>query len=101
VLTCPVDTGRLRSGHREEVGVRAGRVYGLVTNDVEYAELVHEGTGPYTIRPRRPGGVLRFETDGQVVFARSVQHPGTKGQPWLREAMEHEAALSGLRIIRR
>ncbi|ROP33450.1 HK97 gp10 family phage protein [Couchioplanes caeruleus] len=101
VLTCPVDSGRLRSAHREEVGVRRGTVYGLVTNDVEYAELVHDGTGPHTIRPRHPDGVLRFEKGGQVVFTTIVRHPGTRPQPWLREAMEHEARRSGFRIVRR
>ncbi len=101
VLTCPVDTGRLRTAHREEVGVRRGQVYGLVANDVEYAAHVHDGTRPHTIRPRRPGGVLRFETGGQAVFATAVRHPGTRPQPWLREAMEHEAGRSGFRIVHR
>jgi hypothetical protein len=101
VLTCPVDTGRLRSAHTEQVGVRHGTVYGLVTNDVEYAEQVHEGTGPHIIRPRRPGGVLRFAVGGEVVFTTVARHPGTRAQPWLREAMEHEAHASGFRVVRR
>lgn len=101
VLTCPVDSGRLRSAHREEVGIRHGNVYGFVTNDVEYAEFVHDGTRAHTIRPRRAGGVLRFPVGGDVVFTTVVHHPGTRAQPWLREAMEHEARLSGFRIVRR
>jgi hypothetical protein len=100
VLKCPVDTGRLRSAHREEVGVRRGQVYGFVTNDVEYAAAVHDGSGPYVIRPRRPGGVLRFETGGEVVFTTHVNHPGTRPQPWLREAMEEVAVPAGFRIVR-
>jgi hypothetical protein len=101
VLTCPVDSGRLRAAHREEVGTRLGYVYGAVINDVAYAEAVHDGSGPHTIRPRRPGGVLRFETGGQVVFTTRVNHPGSPGRPWLREAMEHVAAPAGFRITRR
>lgn len=101
VLTCPVDSGRLRSAHREEVGVRRGAVYGLVTNDVEYAEYVHDGIGPHTIRPRRAGGVLRFASGATVVFTTVARHPGIRAQPWLREAMEHEAGRSGFRIVRR
>ncbi|MGI5151378.1 hypothetical protein ACQEVC_34280 [Plantactinospora sp. CA-294935] len=100
VLKCPVDTGRLRSAHREEVGVRRGQVYGFVANDVEYAEMVHDGTGPHIIRPRRPGGVLRFEKGGEVVFTTHVNHPGTRAQPWLREAMEEVAVPAGFRIVR-
>jgi hypothetical protein len=100
VLKCPVDTGRLRSAHREEVGVRRGAVYAFVTNDVEYAAHVHDGTGPHVIRPRRPGGVLRFEKGGEVVFTTYVNHPGTRAQPWLREAMEEVAVPAGFRIGR-
>jgi hypothetical protein len=100
VLKCPVDTGRLRSSHREEVGVRLGAVYGFVTTDVEYAQYVHDGTGPHTIRPRRAGGVLRFEKGGGVVFTTVVHHPGTRAQPWLREAMEEVAVPAGFRIVR-
>ncbi|MFI7430738.1 hypothetical protein ACIBPB_27460 [Micromonospora sp. NPDC049836] len=101
VLTCPVDTGRLRSAHREEVGVRAGQVYGFVENEVEYAAAVHDGTGAHLIRPRRAGGMLRFETGGQVVFTSLVRHPGTRPQPWLREAMEDVAGREGFRLVRR
>ncbi|WP_205807534.1 HK97 gp10 family phage protein [Micromonospora sp. HNM0581] len=101
VLTCPVDTGRLRTAHREEVGVRAGRVYGFVENTAEYAAAVHDGTAAHVIRPRRPGGVLRFEAGGQVVFTSLVNHPGTKAQPWLREAMEDVARQEGFRLVRR
>jgi hypothetical protein len=100
VLKCPVDTGRLRSAHREEVGVRGGQVYGFVENDTEYAAAVHGGTAPHQIRPRRPGGVLRFETGGQVVFTTLVNHPGTRAQPWLREAMEEAAGPAGFRLVR-
>ncbi|MFU8873232.1 hypothetical protein [Micromonospora sp. SL4-19] len=100
VLKCPVDTGRLRAAHREEVGVRAGQVYGFVENDVEYAAAVHDGTGAHVIRPRRAGGMLRFETGGQVVFTSLVNHPGTRAQPWLREAMEEVAVPEGFRLVR-
>lgn len=100
VLTCPVDTGRLRSAHREEVGVRSGQVYGFVVNDTEYAAMVHGGTKPHQIWPRRPGALLRFEIGGQVVFTTLVNHPGTRAQPWLREAMEEVAVSAGFRIVR-
>ncbi|MDG4796955.1 hypothetical protein [Micromonospora sp. WMMD1082] len=101
VLTCPVDTGRLRSAHREEVGVRLGQVYGFVHNDVEYAAAVHDGGGAHVIRPHRAGGFLRFEAGGQVVFTTLVNHPGTRAQPWLREAMEDVARQEGFRLVRR
>lgn len=37
---------------------------------------------------RAKGQVLRFEAGGGVVFARSVQHPGTPAYGWLEKAAE-------------
>ncbi|MFD0783839.1 hypothetical protein ACFQZ8_07915 [Micromonospora azadirachtae] len=62
---------------------------------------MHDGTGAHVIRPRRPGGMLRFETGGQVVFTTLVNHPGTRPQPWLREAMEEVAGPEGFRLVHR
>lgn len=59
-----------------------------------YALYHHEGTAPHVIKPKRPGGVLRFWWGrvGAIVYRRSVRHPGTKPNPyltrWLREAVK-------------
>lgn len=46
-----------------------------------------EGTRPHVIRPRKPGGVLRFGgAGGTVVFATVVHHPGTKANPFAEQA---------------
>ena len=50
---------------------------------VGYAVFHHEGTKPHEIRPRRPGGVLKFRTRGIVVFATRVWHPGTTPAKYL------------------
>lgn len=51
-----------------------------------YSMFVHEGTAPHLIQAR-PGGVLAFEIGGETIFATSVQHPGTKAIPFLRDAL--------------
>lgn len=51
-----------------------------------YSLMVHEGTAPHTITAR-PGGVLAFEIGGETIFATSVNHPGTKAVPFLRDAL--------------
>lgn len=51
------------------------------------AIYVTGGTRPHRITPRRPGGVLRFTVNGQVVFARYTMHPGTKPNDFLRQAL--------------
>lgn len=97
ILT-PVDTGRLRSATRATVRDRAFGVTGELINDVEYAEMVHDGTRPHRITPRSPGGVLRFQIGGRTVYAKYVNHPGTRARPFLAEAMRRTAQSRGWRV---
>jgi len=53
-----------------------------------------DGTKPHAIVPRRRK-LLRFTTHGAIVFARGVQHPGTKAHHWstiLQEKYQAEMA---------
>lgn len=49
--------------------------------------LVHNGSRRHFIRPRRAGGRLRFMVGGRLVFARVVDHPGYRGNPFLTDAL--------------
>lgn len=98
VLRCPVDTGNLRNSIYERVEVSRIRILALVGSDVDYAAYVHEGTRAHWIRARA-GHVLRFKIGNEVVFTRLVRHPGTKAQPFLRQAVEEAAVPRGFRII--
>lgn len=60
----------------------------LVGSADPIALLHHEGTRPHEIRPKREGGVLAFEIEGQVVFAAVVHHPGTKPNHYLTDPLE-------------
>lgn len=60
---------------------------GIVMVDHPAASFVLNGTAPHEIRPKRSGGRLRFTVGNRVVFARSVQHPGTKPNNFLWKAM--------------
>lgn len=51
------------------------------------ALYVINGTRPHIIRPRRPGGVLRFTIGGRVVYARYVNHPGNRPNDFLTNAL--------------
>lgn len=94
-VLAPVRTGRLRSSIRAE----PPRIFSLrgsvkVGSDLEYAAAVNDGSRPHVIRAR-PGKVLRFQVGGQVVFARVVNHPGTKGTHFLDRALREVAAQRG------
>lgn len=69
-----------------------------IGSDVSYAAMVNDGTSPHVIRPRRPGGVLRFQVGGRVVYARVVNHPGTRAQPFLDKALQEVAGGQGYRL---
>ena len=94
-VLAPVRTGRLRSSIRAE----PPRIFSLrgtvkVGSDLEYAGFVNDGTAPHVIRPRR-AQVLRFTVGGRVVFAKVVNHPGTRPNPFLDRALREVAAARG------
>jgi hypothetical protein len=64
------------------------------------AAYVEWDTRPHIIRPRTPGGRLRFRTwpTGELVYARVVHHPGTKGQHMMSFAA-HAATLNFDHIV--
>ncbi|WP_328825553.1 HK97 gp10 family phage protein [Tomitella gaofuii] len=88
-MNAPVKTGNLRRMiEPEPVRVQdATRLRGVVAANTEYAAAVHNGSKPHVIRPRR-ASVLAFKMGGKQVFAKSVQHPGTRGRPFLANAAE-------------
>jgi hypothetical protein len=59
---------------------------GELRADAEHADHVANGTKPHVIEPRRKK-VLRWVGAGGEVFARRVNHPGTKPHAYWREAI--------------
>jgi HK97 gp10 family phage protein len=87
----PVDSGKLR----DSIGVRIEGTTIRVGPDVPYATYVEFGTRPHEIKPKKPGGVLAFKVNGQQVYARVVNHPGTPAQPFVRPAFDAWVATLG------
>lgn len=99
-VLAPVDTGRLRASIR----VQRRRTLSLrqiwtVGSDVEYAEMVHDGTRPHIIRPVR-AQALRFRMGGRLVFAKVIHHPGTRARPFLDRALREVARARGYDRVR-
>lgn len=97
VLT-PVDTGRLRVGNNMRVYTAGMVAYGEVFNHVDYAAAVHNGAQPRKIYPRQREA-LKFTMNGRTVFAKSVDWPGTRPQPWLLKAMLETAPRYGFAVV--
>jgi len=88
----PVRTGNLgRTIGELPQQYRPFHVDGGVEATADYAAPVHQGSRAHRINAR-PGGSLRFEWHGRVVFRQSVWHPGTAARPFLRNAMRRVAA---------
>lgn len=73
-----------------QVGPVTGKSVKVLSTNI-HTILVHNGSRRHPIRPRRAGGWLRFEVGGRVVYARAVNHPGYKGDPFLTRALRDAA----------
>lgn len=89
----PVNTGNLASAIEIRIsrdGLTATIGVGARTKRAArlgwYAHLVEFGTAPHRIRARRGGaGVL---ADGETVFGRHANHPGTPARPFVLPALK-------------
>ena len=58
-----------------------------------YGPFVHEGTRPHVIKPTWKKKSLRWpKPQGNFVFAKKVNHPGTDPDPFLYDALEAKSA---------
>lgn len=79
-------TGSLR---RSIVSRVHSAAHGEISTDIPYAGHVEFGTRPHTILPKK-GRYLRFKArSGKMVFARKVNHPGSKPYPYMKPAFEN------------
>lgn len=88
-----VRTGELSSSIGHRVYRSGNRVVLRESATARHAKYVHDGTGPHEIRARN-AKALRFywPRAGRVVYFARVQHPGYKGNPFLRNAITEEIA---------
>lgn len=78
----PRRTGDLIDSVKPKYSQRANGAGAVIDVGAPYAEFVVEGTRPHIIEAKN-ARALRFQRGGQTVFAKSVQHPGTKPNDFL------------------
>lgn len=84
-------TGKLRASIRQRTTGRfEGQLYTLPR--AKHATFIENGTRRHTILPKR-GTHLKFKAGGRTVFARKVEHPGTKPRPFMNAAARVEDTL--------
>jgi hypothetical protein len=79
-------TGKLRSGIvAEYIRSSDSSARWDIVSKMKYSKFVEQGTRPHVIVPVR-ALALRFVINGQVIFARKVNHPGSKPYPFMGPA---------------
>lgn len=81
-----VETGALRQSITMEELDTLTTPAVSVGSKLPYALLHHDGTPPHVILPNSRR-LLRFKVAGKIVYAERVQHPGTKANPFLAQAL--------------
>ena len=101
-LLSPVDSGRLRGSisyamvdkepkvediakTTEAVRKPTRVMYSKIGTNVEYAIDIEYGTKPHKITAKN-GKSLKFKINNNIIYRKSVNHPGTAQQPFLRPA---------------
>jgi len=86
VRKAPVDTGRLKNSVKWEVNYKDSSIDFYM---VDYASDVEFGTKPHVIVPKNKKA-LHWKSGGKDVFAKKVNHPGTRPQPFIRNTFYHD-----------
>lgn len=86
----PADTGHLRASINYNIVTDSEAEFSML----DYGRYVEYGTPPHIIEPKNrealafePGKKARLESGGKkgaTVFAKKVNHPGTRPQPFIR-----------------
>lgn len=82
----PKRSGRLAEGLVYTEQNLGGEIFFEIFSTAPYADYVSEGTKPHRIQAKGKKA-LAFSAGGTTIVVKSVQHPGTKPDPYLVEAI--------------
>lgn len=78
--------GSMGRGIRTRIDYRTDGAVGVITSTHPATIFVVNGTRPHIIRPVR-AQALRFTIGGRVVYAKVVNHPGTRPNNFMIDAL--------------
>ena len=84
----PVDHGLLKSWFIESMDDEEARI----KSPAEYAIYQDQGTRPYLIQSKRPGGYLYWEGADHPV--KTVHHPGIKAKHFVQQSLDELSPLA-------
>jgi hypothetical protein len=85
----PVKTGELRDSlDAKQSTSYAGGIRLEFTADAPHTKYVIGGTKPHEILPRNAKALAFYGSDGELHFAKRVQHPGTQPNPFHERAWD-------------
>jgi len=76
------DSGRLAARITLTETITPPMIWYRIEGNTRYAYVHHQGSRPHTIT-----GDLRFRSGGRITHARIVHHPGTRPNPFLKNAL--------------
>jgi hypothetical protein len=79
------DTGKMEQSLTQERFENGFRIFNDLTR-APHARFVHWGTKPHEIKPKNKKS-LRWAGPAGFIFAKHVDHPGYKGDPWFTRAV--------------
>lgn len=86
----PRKTGAFAGGIRYRTFERGDAIGVTLSVPAPLGDFITLGTKAHAIRPVS-ASVLRFEAGGETVFARGVNHPGTRPNPFIQRSLEQLA----------
>lgn len=95
-MRVPVDTSRLKKS--AYVNMKRNRLGAEIGYRTKYAAPVEFGSRPHVIRPKNAKVLSWKPKGGGRVFAKVVNHPGTKPRPFLMPAFERQTRLMKVEI---
>ena len=82
----PRQTGGLAESIEERVEEDVPR--GAVAATARHSFIIHQGTKSHPAMAKNSRALTIYTGGAGVVFRKSMEHPGTKGQPFLTDAIE-------------